>query len=248
MNSTRQHGPIKVGLVVGSSRPGRRGPTVAGWVADTATGHPAARAGEVTVELVDLAEQRLPLLDEPVPARFGDYRHEHTRRWSSVAAACDAFVFVTPEYNSSIPAVLKNAIDYLDAEWRGKPAGVLTYGVRGGGRAAEHLRPILAEVGMAVLPDHVELGLFTDFDWSGADRSDPTAEGRIAPGDGRADLITAMLTDLLAAARERRVDQRAEPASESSGAADPAAGAGETADPAAGAGTAGRDAVPVAGR
>jgi NAD(P)H-dependent FMN reductase len=199
MNSTRQHGPIKVGLVVGSSRPGRRGPTVAGWAAETAAGHPAARAGEVTVELVDLAEQRLPMLDEPVPARFGDYRHDHTRRWSTVVAAYDAFVFVTPEYNSSVPAVLKNAIDYLDAEWRGKPAGVLAYGVRGGGRAAEHLRPILAEVGMEVLPGHVELGLFTDFDWTGADRSDPTADGRIAPAEGRAELITAMLTELLAA-------------------------------------------------
>ncbi|MFF5214308.1 NADPH-dependent FMN reductase [Micromonospora sp. NPDC000442] len=238
MNGTRQHGPIKVALVVGSSRPGRRGPTVAGWVAETTVGHPAARAGEVTVELVDLAEQRLPMLDEPVPARFGDYRHDHTRRWSTVVAAYDAFVFVTPEYNSSVPAVLKNAIDYLDAEWRGKPAGVLTYGVRGGGRAAEHLRPILAEVGMEVLPSHVELGLFTDFDWTGADRSDPTADGRISPGEDRAAMITAMLTELLAAVREHRVGHRA----------DLATGAGEAADPVAGAEMAGRDAVPAVGR
>ncbi|WBB52203.1 NAD(P)H-dependent oxidoreductase [Verrucosispora sp. WMMD573] len=201
MNRTGQPGLIKVGLIVGSSRPQRRGPAVAGWVAERTAEHPAARAGEVTVELVDLAEQRLPILDEPVPARFGDYRHEHTRRWSTVVAAYDAFVFVTPEYNSSVPAVLKNAIDFLNAEWRGKPAGVLTYGARGGGRAAEHLRPILAEVGMAVLPSHVELGLFTDFDWSGQDRSDPTAEGRIAPGEDRAAMITAMFTELLAAVR-----------------------------------------------
>ncbi|GIJ77556.1 NAD(P)H-dependent FMN reductase [Micromonospora phaseoli] len=201
MNNTQRNGPAVVGLVVGSSRPGRRGPAVAGWVAEVADRHPAVRSGEAAVELIDLAEQRLPLLDEPVPARFGEYRHDHTRRWSALVAACDAYVFVTPEYNHSVPAVLKNGIDYLDAEWRSKPAGVLSYGVTGGGRAAGHLRTILTEVGMTVVPEHVELGLFTDFDWSGEDRSDPTAAGRIAPGEGRAAMLTAMLTDLLDAAR-----------------------------------------------
>ncbi|MBQ1024268.1 NADPH-dependent FMN reductase [Micromonospora sp. C95] len=201
MNSTQQHRPIMVGLVVGSSRQGRRGPAVAGWVAETAARHPATKAGEVTVELIDLAEQRLPMLDEPVPARFGDYRHEHTRRWSTVVAACDAFIFVTPEYNSSVPAVLKNAIDHLDAEWRGKPAGLLSYGARGGGRAAAHLRAILGEVGMKVRPDHVELQLFTDFQWPAGSTSDPTAKARIAPAPERAAEVTLMVTDLVAAGR-----------------------------------------------
>ncbi|MDG4798586.1 NADPH-dependent FMN reductase [Micromonospora sp. WMMD1082] len=202
MDSAQQKRPVVVGLVVGSSRPGRRGPAVAGWVAEVAAGHPALRAGEVSIELIDVAEQELPLLDEPVPARFGDYRYEHTRRWAAVVSAYDAFVFVTPEYNASIPAVLKNAVDYLDAEWRGKPAGVLSYGVHGGGRGATQLREILTEVGAAVVPSQVELALFTDFDWSGVDPSDPTAAGRIAPADERVTAVTAMITDLLAASRE----------------------------------------------
>ncbi|GGM41028.1 FMN reductase [Micromonospora sonchi] len=198
----RQQQPFVVGVIVGSSRPGRRGPAVAGWVTEVLAQHPAVRAGEVTIELIDLAEHRLPLLDEPVPARFGDYRHEHTRRWSAAMAACDAFVFVTPEYNHSIPAVLKNGIDYLDAEWRGKPAGLLSYGADGGGRAAGHLRDILTEVGARVVDDHVELGLFVDFEWPGEDLSDPTAAARIAPGEDRAAAVTALLTDLLDAARD----------------------------------------------
>ncbi|MEV6813019.1 NAD(P)H-dependent oxidoreductase [Micromonospora sp. NPDC051296] len=211
MNSVQKNGPVVVGLVVGSSRPGRRGPAVAGWVAEVAAGHPAVRTGTATVELIDLAEQRLPMLDEPAPARFGDYRHDHTRRWSAVVAACDAFIFVTPEYNHSVPAVLKNGIDYLDAEWRGKSAGVLGYGVDGGGQAVEHLRAILAEVGMTVVPNHVELGLFTDFVWPGDDLSDPTAVARIAPGEGRAAALTAMITELLAAAGGRGSGDRPEP-------------------------------------
>ncbi|GIJ28015.1 FMN reductase [Micromonospora qiuiae] len=198
----REQQPFVIGVIVGSSRPGRRGLAVAGWVTEMMAQHPALRAGEVTIKLIDLAEHRLPLLDEPVPARFGDYRHEHTRRWSAVVAACDAFVFVTPEYNHSIPAVLKNGIDYLDAEWRGKPAGVLSYGVRGGDRAAGHLRDILTEVGARVVNDHVELGLFVDFEWPGEDLSDPMAVARIAPGEDRAAAVIALLTDLLDAVRD----------------------------------------------
>ncbi|MFB9849260.1 NADPH-dependent FMN reductase [Micromonospora andamanensis] len=201
MNSTHENQQITVGLVVGSSRPGRRGPAVAGWVAETMAGHPAVRAGEMSVELIDLAEQGLPLLDEPVPARFGDYRHEHTRRWSSVVAACDAFIFVTPEYNNSVPAVLKNAIDYLDAEWRGKPAVMLSYGARGGGQAAEHLRVILSEVGMTVVPGHVELHLFTDFKWPAESATDPTAHARIAPAPERAAELALLATHLVDASR-----------------------------------------------
>ncbi len=232
MNSAQKNGPVVVGLVVGSSRPGRRGPAVARWAAEVAAGHPVIRAGAATVELIDLAEQRLPMLDEPVPARFGDYRHDHTRRWSAVVAACDAFIFVTPEYNHSIPAVLKNGIDYLDAEWRGKPAGVLCYGVHGGGQAVEHLRSILTEVGMTVVPGHVELGLFADFDWSGEESSDPTAQAPIVPGEGRAAALTAMLTDLLTAAGGRGSGDRPEPDRAGGGAG----------------GATGRDTVPVAGR
>ncbi len=194
---TQTAGPTRIGLIVGSTRPGRRGGAVAGWAVQVASRHPAVRAGVAEIEVIDLAEQALPLLDEPVPAMFGDYRQPHTRRWSAVVAACDAFVFVTPEYNHSIPAGLKNAIDYLYAEWNDKVVGLLSYGVQGGNRAADHLRLILAEVRAAVVPTQVSLSVFTDFDFSGSDPGDPTAPGRIAPGDGREESLSTMLTEIV---------------------------------------------------
>ncbi|MEW2375220.1 NAD(P)H-dependent oxidoreductase [Micromonospora sp. NPDC047812] len=204
MENAQTAGPVRIGLIVGSTRPGRRGPAVAGWATEVAAGHDAVRSGGATVTVLDLAEQQLPLLDEPVPAMFGDYRNPHTRRWSALVGACDAFVFVTPEYNHSVPAVLKNAVDYLHAEWNGKPAGILSYGVRGGTLAGEHLRQILTEVRAMVVPTAVSLTVFTDFDFSGADPSDPTAPGRIAPATERAEALSAMLTEIVAQAHEPR--------------------------------------------
>ena len=139
----------------------------------------------------------MPLLDEPVPALFGDYRRPHTRRWAAVVDGCDAFVFVTPDYNRSIPAALKNGIDYLYAEWNDKVAGVLSYGVQGGDRAADHLRAILAEVRTVVVPTGVALSIFTDFDFTEADPGDRNA-GRFAPRDGREAELSTMLGEVVA--------------------------------------------------
>lgn len=94
----------RIGIVVGSTRPGRRAQEIAQWVMAIAEGH-----GGGAYELVDLVDHDLPLLDEPIPALSGEYRHEHTRRWARRIAALDGFVFVTPEYNHSMPAALKNA-------------------------------------------------------------------------------------------------------------------------------------------
>ncbi|MBU8860043.1 MULTISPECIES: NAD(P)H-dependent oxidoreductase [unclassified Micromonospora] len=197
MSTTQRTGPVRIGLIVGSTRPGRRGAAVAGWAAQVCSRHPAVRAGSAEIEVIDLAEQALPLLDEPVPAMFGDYRQAHTRRWSAVVAACDAFVFVTPEYNHSIPAALKNAVDYLYAEWNDKVAGLLGYGVQGGLRATDHLRLILAEVHVVVVPTAVSVPIFTDFDFSGSDPGDPTAPGILMPGADREESFSAMLTEIL---------------------------------------------------
>ncbi|MCM0676940.1 NAD(P)H-dependent oxidoreductase [Micromonospora phytophila] len=204
MNSAETAGPVRIGLIVGSTRPGRRGTAVARWVGQVASRHDAVRGGGAVVEVVDLAEQGLPLLDEPVPAMFGDYRNAHTRHWSAVVDACDAFVFVTPEYNHSVPAAVKNGIDYLYAEWNDKVAGVLSYGVHGGTRAGDHLRQILAEVRAVVVPTGVSLSVFADFDFSGSDPGDPTAPGRIAPGDGREEALSTMLTEIVTWSRALR--------------------------------------------
>lgn len=148
-----------IAIVVGSTRPGRYSRAVADWVFEH-----ASRRGDAKFEVVDLADHVLPHLDEPVPASGGQYAHEHTRRWAAVVDRFDGFVFVTPEYNHSVPGVLKNSIDYLYAEWNNKAAGFVSYGVTGGVRAVEHLRLVAAEVQLATVRSQVALSLYTDYE------------------------------------------------------------------------------------
>jgi NAD(P)H-dependent FMN reductase len=149
----------RIGIVVGSTRPGRKAATVAAWVYE----HSQERS-DATFELVDLADYDLPLLDEPVPPSLGDYRGEHTRRWADTVARFDGFVFVTPEYNHGPPAALKNALDYLFAEWNDKASGFVGYGSAGGTRAVEQLRLAMGELRVADVRSQVSLSLFDDFE------------------------------------------------------------------------------------
>lgn len=145
---------MRIAVILGSTRPGRRSEAVARWVLDVAN----ART-DATFSLVDLAEVNLPLLDEPLAAIYGEYAHAHTREWSALINSFDGFVFVTPEYNHSFPAVLKNAIDYLFAEWSDKAAGFVSVGAEGGHRAVEQLRLVLAELKVATVRTQVAVGL-----------------------------------------------------------------------------------------
>jgi NAD(P)H-dependent FMN reductase len=150
---------VRLAVVTGSVRPGRKGAAVASWVVEV------GQQIDAPIELVDLADIGLPLLDEPVPAALSaDYMHSHTRRWSELVAGYDGFVFVTPEYNHSMPGVLKNALDFLYHEWNTKAAGIVSYGIDNGVRAAEHLRQVCAELQMATVRSQVSLSLFEDFD------------------------------------------------------------------------------------
>ena len=121
-------------------------------------------------DLIDLADHPLPHLDEPLPPSMGQYRNAHTRQWAATIAGYDGFIMVTPEYNHPTSGVLKNAIDYLYAEWNNKALGVVSYGSVGGARAAEHLRLIAGELKMADVRTNVALSLFADF----VNFSDPT--------------------------------------------------------------------------
>jgi NAD(P)H-dependent FMN reductase len=150
---------LKVGIIVGSTRPGRKALAVAEWVQGI-----ASQRGDATYDVVDIEAFRLPLLDEPVPPSLGRYTKEHTKVWSAKIATFDAFIFVTPEYNHSTSAALKNAIDYLFAEWANKSAGFVAYGSSLGARAVEHLRGIVAEVQLADVRTAVGLSLFEDFE------------------------------------------------------------------------------------
>jgi NAD(P)H-dependent FMN reductase len=150
---------LKVGIILGSTRPNRIGEAVAKWVYEHATTRKDAE-----FELVDIKDFDLPLLDEPIPPSQGKYSKEHTKRWAKKIASFDAFVFVTPEYNHSTSGALKNAIDFLYAEWNNKVAGFVSYGSANGVRAVEHLRLIMAELQIADVRAQVMLSLFTDFE------------------------------------------------------------------------------------
>jgi NAD(P)H-dependent FMN reductase len=103
----------------------------------------------------------LPLIDEPRHPRLRDYEHEHTRRWSAIVDASDAFVFVTPEYNFSAPPALLNALDYLFHEWAYKPAGFVSYGgISGGMRAVQMTKLLLTSLKIVPLPEAVSIVFF----------------------------------------------------------------------------------------
>jgi NAD(P)H-dependent FMN reductase len=151
---------IKIGIILGSTRPNRNGEQIAKWVHDV-----ASRRTDAEYELVDLLDYPLPHLDEPVSAAWAPgYQHEHTKLWSEKIASFDGFVIVTPEYNHSTSGVLKNAIDYLYAEWNNKAVGFVSYGAVGGARAAEHLRLVAGELQLADVRQQVTLSLITDFE------------------------------------------------------------------------------------
>lgn len=150
---------IKIAIIIGSTRPGRKAEAVAKWV------HEIARKRSDTVfEIVDIKDYNLPLLDEPVPPSMGQYSQPHTKTWAAKIASFDAYVFVTPEYNHGTSGALKNAIDYLYQEWNNKAAGFVSYGSIGGARAVENLRLVMGELQVADVRAQVMLSLFTDFE------------------------------------------------------------------------------------
>ncbi|MCU7820177.1 NADPH-dependent FMN reductase [Kitasatospora sp. DSM 101779] len=150
---------LKIGIILGSTRPNRNGEQVAKWVLDI-----ASRRTDAEFELIDLRDHPLPHLDEPMPPSLGRYQNEHTRQWADEIASFDGFVIVTPEYNHGIPAVLKNALDFLYAEWNNKAVGYVSYGAVGGVRAVEQLRLVAGELQMADVRQQVALSLITEFE------------------------------------------------------------------------------------
>lgn len=150
---------LSIGVILGSTRPGRLGEQVARWVVEV-----ASERSDCTITLLDLAAFGLPMLDEPLPPIREQYQHDHTKRWSAAVSALDGFVMVTPEYNHSTSGALKNALDYLYREWNDKGVGFVSYGGSGGTRAVEHLRLIAAELKLADVRGQVALMLGSDFE------------------------------------------------------------------------------------
>jgi NAD(P)H-dependent FMN reductase len=152
----------KIQIIIGSTRPNRVAPQIAQWALAQ-----AQKRSDAEFELVDIADFDLPLYNEPLPPKMGNYQFDYTKKWAERVAEADGYVFVTSEYNHSIPASLKNALDYVYAEWNNKSAGIISYGSASGVRAAEHLRQIAAELQLADVSHNTLISMHTDFEnWS----------------------------------------------------------------------------------
>lgn len=165
---------LKIGIVTGSTRPGRVNLQVAEWVKQIAD-----KRSDVSFEIVDIADYQLPLYDEAVPAAYGQYAHEHTKKWAAKIGSLDGFIFVTPEYNHSFSPALKNAIDFIYGEWNNKAAGFVSYGSGGGIRAVEQLRQIMSEIQIADVRAQVFMSLFSDFENFSVFKPDPRHEASL---------------------------------------------------------------------
>jgi NAD(P)H-dependent FMN reductase len=151
---------LRIGIIIGSTRPTRIGDQVGAWVKEH-----AERLSDSQFEIIDLAEINLPLLDEPMSASMGQYQHAHTKAFAERIAPLDAFIFVTPEYNHAPNAALINALSYLSAEWANKSAAIVGYGfTANGARAAAVLRSMFGELQLADVRQQLLLSIPVDFE------------------------------------------------------------------------------------
>ena len=172
----------KILVITSTTRKGRSGRKVADWYLAEAK----KAAPEAEFELLDIADLNLSIFDEPVSPMYHQYTEEQEKLAQTIGSA-DGYIFVTGEYNHSVPGSLKNFLDYLYAEWNHKVAGYVGYGAVGGVRAIEHLVQIMTELKVASLRDHVMINAI----WEALDDN-----GVPKPGYVHGD-ITAQLTELL---------------------------------------------------
>ena len=148
---------LNLKIIIASTRPGRKAPSIAAWFTEIAKKH-----AEFNVEVLDLLQINLPFMDEPNHPVMQKYEQQHTKDWSATITGGDVFVIVTSEYNYSFPASIKNAIDYLSKEWSYKAVAFVSYGgVSGGTRAVQALKQVVTAVGMMPLPQGVAIPAFT---------------------------------------------------------------------------------------
>ena len=146
----------KLAVIAVSTREGRVGFPIAEWVVERAKLH-----GKFEPQLVDLREVNLPLFDERHHPRLRKYEHAHTKAWSAIVDAADAFVFVTPEYNYTSPPSFVNAVDYLFYEWAYKACGFVSYGgPAGGARAVQTERLQIVSLKCVPLAESVMIPFF----------------------------------------------------------------------------------------
>lgn len=171
---------MKIGIIIGSVRDERKGDEVGRFVDEVAQ----RRTGGATYELIDLKSFDVPQYTSPTNPMDDDHVHtnQNVKAWSEAIAACDAFVFITPEYNHGVPGAMKNAFDSLGPEWVGKTVGFVGYGSVSGVRAIEQWRQIIINFSMPTVRAEVNLSIFTDWDGS-----------EFTPDARRADEVTGLL-------------------------------------------------------
>jgi NAD(P)H-dependent FMN reductase len=171
-------------IIIASTRPGRVGLPVARWFEERARAH-----GAFDIRIADLAELDLPFMDEPNHPRLRQYTKQHTKDWSAMVEAADAFVFVMPEYNFGFTAPLKNALDYLNQEWRYKPVGLVSYGgISAGTRAVQMVKQVVTTLRMTPVYEAVSIPFVKQF---------LDDEGTILPNDVMIEAAVAMLDELV---------------------------------------------------
>jgi len=163
----------RLGIIIGSTRPGRVALPLGEWVEKL-----AVAAGAFEASLIDLADIGLPFLDEPLHPAMRTYEHQHSRDWSELVSGYDAFVIVSPEYNYGFSAPLKNALDYLFFEWNYKPVGVVSYGgVSAGTRSAQMLKLVLDSLRLTPVADNVHIPFVSEYVIDGNVRANELMEG-----------------------------------------------------------------------
>jgi NAD(P)H-dependent FMN reductase len=170
-------------VIIASTRPGRSGLPIGNWFIE----HARAQ-GAFTVDVADLAELKLPLLDEPNHPRLRKYQHPHTEAWSAHIDNADAIVVVTAEYNHGYPAPLKNALDFLHQEWADKPIGFVSYGgVAAGTRAVQQLKQVVTALRMVPTVEAVNIPFHAQF---------MDDDGRFQPNEIVSQSADALLSEL----------------------------------------------------
>ena len=143
----------KIAIIVGSTRASRFADKPVTWLVEN-----AQKCDDMTFEVLDLRDYDLPLFDEVASNLWVPSQDPNAVKWQNKLAEFDGYIVVTPEYNHSIPGVLKNAFDQAYKEWRHKPIAAMGYGGVGAARAIEHLRGIAVELQMVPTRNAVHLG------------------------------------------------------------------------------------------
>lgn len=169
----------KIAVIIGSTRDARFGPKVANWIFDL-----AKQRSDLDVELVDLKDFDLPFFNEVASNLWVPSQDPKAVAWQKKVGEFDGYIFVTAEYNRSITASLKNALDQSYREWNRKPMAAIGYGTVGGARAIEHLRSIAVELQMVPVRSGVHIGGSDFFTVWGGGANQPilAIEQAILPG------------------------------------------------------------------